>query len=192
MRRNHKIEISMLCFIVLLLDVVGCQAQKKTPQEMSDDELRIAVLSEMNLREMWYYSNEDYSLNIPIGISLMAEKYPVFQEAVERDVFDGVDGIAMRELLGDRECVATEEERETFLTEYQGWKESFGGKFVDSEILEPYRTLLDVEWKRDTETGGMSIRSMRNQRSGLCLQNQEREQCVEFHNRCWRILRMMN
>ena len=131
MSKNYKIGIMILC-LILGLFCMGCQEQKKTPQEMSDDELRIAVLSEMNLREMWYYSNEDYSLNIPIGISLMAEKYPLFQEAVERDVFDGVDAIAIKELLGDRECVATEEERETFLTEYEGWKESFGGKVVDS------------------------------------------------------------
>lgn len=153
MRKNHKISICILCFLVLLQCVVGCQEKKRTPQEMSDDELRIAVLSEMNLSEMWYYSNEDYTLNIPIGISLMVEKYPVFREAVEREVFDGADAIAMKELLENRECVATEEERETFLMEYQGWKESFGGKLVDSEILEPYRTLLEVKWERDAGTG---------------------------------------
>ena len=153
MSKHHKISICMLCVLILLLCIVGCQEKKRTPQEMSDDELRIAVLSEVNLSEMWYYSNEDYTLNIPIGISLMVEKYPAFREAVERDVFGGVDVITMKELLGNRECVATDEEKETFLTEYQGWKESFGGKVVDSEILKPYRTLLDVEWKRNAETG---------------------------------------
>ena len=153
MSKHHKISICMLCVLILLLCIVGCQEKKRTPQEMSDDELRIAVLSEVNLSEMWYYSNEDYTLNIPIGISLMVEKYPAFREAVERDVFDGVDALAMKEFLGDRECIATEEERETFLTEYQGWKESFGGKFVNSKTLEPYRNMLEVEWKRDAGTG---------------------------------------
>ena len=134
------------------------QLSEEKLEKVSTEKLQKLILSCPFLEETYYYMSSEQDPNglyatssFAVGLSLLAEEVPLFNIAVEKNIFE--DSISEMTELFSEDTINTEEEKRGFVEQYQMWWQDTEGKTLVAEILDPYRKIMDCEWKRDAKTG---------------------------------------